>query len=75
MAVVVHRQRHQAALLQRDGDLARAGVQRVLDQLLDDGGRPLDDLARGDAVDGRAVQHPDLARIACHAALHAGPVG
>ena len=27
----------------------RAGVERVLDQFLDDAGRPLDDLAGGDA--------------------------
>ena len=30
----------------------RAGVERVLDQLLDHAGRPLDHLAGGDAVDG-----------------------
>ena len=28
----------------------RAGVERVLDQLLDDRGRPLDDLAGGDLI-------------------------
>ena len=35
----------------RDLDAARASIDRVLDQLLDDARRPLDDLTRGDAVD------------------------
>ena len=35
-----------------DLDLARAGVDGVLDQLLDDARGPLDHLAGGDAVDG-----------------------
>ena len=39
-------------------DARRPGVERVFDQLLDDRGRPLHDLARGDPVDdllGEAV--------------------
>ena len=40
-----------AALLHRHVDPRRAGVERVLDQLLDDARRPLDHLARGDLVD------------------------
>src|SRR5258708_26822801 len=39
------------ALAQRHLDAARAGIDGVLDELLDDGRRPLDDLAGGDAVD------------------------
>ena len=37
----------------------RAGVERVLDQLLDDARRPLDHLAGGDAVDGGFGQLAD----------------
>ena len=40
-----------AAALGRDLDPGGAGVERVLDQLLDRAGRPLDHLAGGDAVD------------------------
>ena len=40
-----------AAAVGDDLDAARAGVERVLDQLLDDARRPLDHLAGGDAVD------------------------
>ena len=53
-----------AAALQLDSDVAGAGVERVLDQLLDDGRRALDDLARRDLVgdgigqDGNAAWHP-----------------
>ena len=38
----------------------RARVERVLDQLLDDGRRPLDDLAGGDPVDDVAREPVDL---------------
>ena len=50
LAVVLDADQLLAAELDRDGDAARAGVERVLDQLLDDRGRPLDDLAGGDLV-------------------------
>jgi hypothetical protein len=73
VAVVVDGERRQAAVLERDRDLARAGVEAVLDQFLDDGRRPFDDLAGGDAVDGGSVEHPDPARFLCHLALHAVP--
>ena len=39
--------------------LLRAGVERVLDELLDHGCRALDDLARGDLVDERAFEDPN----------------
>ena len=41
---------------QRDRDPRGAGVERVLDQLLDRGGRPLDHLAGGDAIHQRLRQ-------------------
>ena len=41
----------QAARCGDNLDLAGAGIERVLDQLLDDAGRPLHHLARGDTVD------------------------
>ncbi len=52
-AVVDHRDEGAAAFLQGHGDAPRAGVERVLDQLLHGAGRPLDHLAGGDAVDQR----------------------
>ena len=44
-----------------DDDLnaARPGVERVLDQLLHHGGRTLDDLACGDAIDKHRVETAD----------------
>ena len=50
-AVVDHRQEGAAAFLQGHGDAVRAGIDRVLDQLLHGAGRPLDHLAGGDLVD------------------------
>ena len=50
-AVIDHREEAAPAFLQDDGDAMGAGVDRVLDQLLDRAGRTLDHLARGDAVD------------------------
>ena len=50
-AIVAHPHQAEAALLDVDLDAPRAGIERVLDQLLDDGGRPLDDLAGGDLID------------------------
>jgi len=45
-----------AAGLDRDLDRFRAGVERVLDQFLDRRRRPLDHLARCDAVDGQGIE-------------------
>ena len=42
--------------LDRDLDAARPGVERVLDQFLDRRRRPLDHLARGDAVDEQRIE-------------------
>ena len=55
-AVVAHADQADAAVLDVDRDLPGAGVERVLDQLLDDGRRALDHLARGDLVDERAFE-------------------
>ncbi len=48
----------EAAPARFDGDVdaARAGVERVLDQLFDRRGGPLDDFAGGDAVDQERVE-------------------
>jgi hypothetical protein len=59
MAVVAHADQSYAAVLDVHSDLSGAGVERVLDQFLDHGGGPLDDLARGDLVDERAFEDPD----------------
>ena len=48
-----------AAHFDRDVDPARAGVERILDELLDSGGRPLDDLARRDAIDKHRIETAD----------------
>ena len=37
-----------------------AGIDRVLDEFLDGRGRPLDHLARGDAVDEYGIEAPDV---------------
>ena len=55
-AVVADPDQASPARLDRDVDARRAGVERVLDQLLDRRRRPLDHLARGDAVDQQRVE-------------------
>ena len=50
LAVVFDANQLLAAELDGDADAAGAGVERVLDQLLDDRGGPLDDFAGGDLV-------------------------
>ncbi len=64
-AVVAHANQRLAPVLQLDADRSGAGIEAVLDQLLDDGGRPLDDFARRDLIgdgpgkylDARAREH------------------
>ena len=58
-AVVAHAREPHAAGLDFDLDALRAGVEAVLDQLLDDGRRPLDDLAGGDLIDEVVVENAD----------------
>ena len=60
-AVVAHRDERLAALLQLDPHVARAGVERVLHQLLDHRGGPLHHLARGDLVGDGVGQDRDAA--------------
>ena len=50
VAVVFDADQLLAAELDRDRDAPRPGVDRVLDQLLDDGRGPLDDFAGGDLI-------------------------
>ena len=50
-AVVADADQADAAFLQVDVDAQRAGIQGVLDQLLDHRGRALDDFAGGNLVD------------------------
>ena len=50
-AVVGDADQAASAAVGHDLDVVRAGIERVLDQLLDHARRPLDHLARGDAVD------------------------
>jgi hypothetical protein len=47
-----------AGIFQLDAHVAGAGVERVLDQLLDHRGRPLHHLARRDLVGNLRWQHP-----------------
>ena len=51
-AIVGDANERQPATGDDDVDLARTGIKRVLDQFLDDAGRPLDHLAGGNAVHG-----------------------
>ncbi len=66
VAVVLDDQAGEAAVAHGDRDAARAGVQRVLAEFLDDGRRPFDHLAGGDAVDGGVVEHADGPRAVVH---------
>ena len=59
VAVVLDPDQPLAAVGEGDLDAPGAGVERVLDQLLDRRGRPLDHLARGDPVRRRRVELPD----------------
>jgi hypothetical protein len=61
-AVVGHQDAGQAAAVGLDLDPGRAGVDGVVDQLLDGAGRPFDHLAGGDAVDGLGRQAADRHR-------------
>lgn len=54
-----------AAGFDGDIDAPRAGIERVLDKLLHHGGGPLDDLARGDAIDKNWIETADR-----HAVIH-----
>ena len=54
--VVGHADQAAPARLDRDLDRPRAGVERVLDQFLHRRGRPLDHLARGDAIDKQRIE-------------------
>ena len=54
-----------AAEFDHDIDAGRARVERILDEFLHDGGRPLDDLARRDAVDENRIEMTDR-----HGSLH-----
>jgi hypothetical protein len=56
-AVVAHAHEPRPAFLEVDVDERRAGVERVLDQLLDDRRGPLDHLAGGDLVLDLLRQH------------------
>eukprot|EP00982_Pelagococcus_subviridis_P004608 29255-Pelagococcus_subviridis.AAC.10 len=52
-----------SAVLDGDRDRGRARVERVLQELLERGGRAVDDLARGDAVDDVLREASDRARF------------
>ena len=58
-AVVANAREAHAARLDFDFDALRAGVEAVLNQLLDDGCRTLDDLAGSDLVDEVIVENAD----------------
>ena len=58
-AVVDDADQSPAAVLDRDVDFFRARVERVFDELLHGGARPLDHLAGGDAVDQNRVEATD----------------
>ena len=59
LAVVGDADQPAAAAVGQHVDPARAGIERVFDQFLDDARRPLDHLAGGDAVDDSLGQLTD----------------
>ena len=61
LAVVRHAQEARAARQDFDFDLRGAGVDGIFDELLDDGGRALDDFAGSNLVDRAVVEHMDTA--------------
>jgi hypothetical protein len=69
-AVVVHLHALDAALIERHLDFRRAGIERVLEQLLQDGCGPLDHFARRDLADQQFGQDADPV----HAGAHAGSI-
>ena len=58
-AVVGHFDAIEPAFVEGDGDPPRAGIDRILDQFLERGSGPFDNLARGDAVDEAFGQAAD----------------
>ncbi len=75
LAVVRDLDPGETSLVDPDRDRARSRVQRVLDQLLDDGGRSLDDLARGDPLDRGRVEPPDRTTTGGSVAPHGPSLG
>src|SRR5258705_12617069 len=71
LAIVFDMNQLLAAELHGDRDAMRAGVNRILDQLFDDGGGPLDDLAGGNLVRGIGRELMNLAHDASNATLAA----
>ena len=65
LAVVGDGDEPDAGIFQLDANVAGAGVERVLDQLLDHRGRPLHDFARRDLVGDLRRQHPYAAGRFC----------
>jgi hypothetical protein len=63
LAIVFDPHQPLAAQLDADGDAPRARVNRVLDQLLDHGRRPLDDFAGGDLVGEIGRQSVDAGHL------------
>ena len=51
-AIILDQDALQSAFFDRDGDVARARIDGILDELLDGSGRALHDLTRRDTVDG-----------------------
>ena len=70
LAIVAHADEPGPSLFDLDVHAARPGVERVLDELLDDGPRPLDDLAGRDLVDEILGKPLDGAQ--CHPLLLLG---
>ncbi|OPZ28388.1 MAG: hypothetical protein BWZ02_01315 [Lentisphaerae bacterium ADurb.BinA184] len=74
-AVVADLDEAAASLLDADGDAGGAGVDRVLDEFLDDGGGAFDDFAGRDAVGGFRWEDVDEAHGGTIARLSAGSSG
>ena len=65
-AIVAHSDQRPAAAMEHDVDVPGLGVERILDELLDDTRRPLHHLAGGDAIDKPFRQPADAQSSLLH---------
>src|SRR5262245_27704595 len=68
-AIILDTNQLLAAIFDRDGDAMRPSIERVLDQLLDDRCRALDDFAGGDLIREVVRKAMDFAHQTCETSI------